>query len=71
MVLKDWYGPGKDLKLKSSFPSFWEKSLKSSGFDKTLIQCCEKEEIQSPAKDVPSIDPLIEKLLEKEPGIDV
>jgi hypothetical protein len=71
MVLKDWYGPGKDLKLKSSLPSFWDKTLKSSGFDSALLQYVKSEKVEPPPKKVIVPDPLMEKLLEKEPGIDI
>jgi hypothetical protein len=71
MILKDWYGPGKDLALSSDLPSFWNKSLKSSGFDPSIVQLCKEQNLVPPPERESKLDPNLSRLLEREEGIDL
>lgn len=39
IAIKDWYGPGKDLKVVAPIDDIFRKSITSSGFDPTSLHC--------------------------------
>jgi hypothetical protein len=76
IAIKDWYGPGKDLKVVAPIDSRWRRSLDSSGFGTLLLSALESNGdivvpngIIKPSRPVQNSDDMF-LLKEKEEGFD-
>jgi hypothetical protein len=71
LTIKDWYGPGKDLKLSVEPGEFWKKTLMSSGIDPSLIALCKNDgPIQVPKKPTLTLSESEVKLMTANPALD-
>ncbi|KAJ3261681.1 hypothetical protein HK103_004632 [Boothiomyces macroporosus] len=71
LKIEDWYGEGQHLQVHAPLPSFWRKSLMSSGHDTSLVQVALDDTVQVPTKKPKVMDKDALILLEKEEGIDI
>ncbi|KAJ3276964.1 hypothetical protein HDV01_000016 [Terramyces sp. JEL0728] len=70
LKIDSWYAEGKPLLVHAPLPSYWRKSLMSSGHDPSLVQSALQDDVVLPAKPKKVIEEDAIILLEKEEGID-
>ncbi|KAJ3321790.1 hypothetical protein HDV06_003939 [Boothiomyces sp. JEL0866] len=68
--INNWYGEGNHLLVHAPLPSFWRKSLMSSGHDPSLVKNAIEDEVKLPTKGPKVLEKEAVILLEQEEGFD-